>query len=95
MTRKRKRKRLAKSELWMLLAVSAKSWAGQIEGSERSTGPFAESPDGDPLVARGFGGEPGAEAVSAVAGGVEADAVDVACRSPRRVGVDRGRVRPT
>lgn len=50
MTRKRERTRLAKAELWMLLASTAERWANDLAGNG-PVRPFEEWGDDDPMVA--------------------------------------------
>lgn len=48
-TPKRERKRLAKAELWLLLAIKAQKWSSECVGADGSR-PMSEWGDDDPMV---------------------------------------------
>lgn len=44
------RNRLAKAELWMLIAIQVEAWALRLEGKDRTFLPPDQWPSDDPLV---------------------------------------------
>jgi hypothetical protein len=48
-TSKRDRRRLTRSELWLVLAVKTEEWAKQVTDQDTTTMPFAEWPADDSL----------------------------------------------